>query len=113
MTSSLPRAERSISATPGVIAVFVMTPTDWVRVVRGDARILNDQRPAARRLDVEAFRGSGVVLDPEGEVEQARARLASPEDLKRRINQDFFMNAKAQAWWSLRDPVPADLSLGR
>ena len=31
-----------------------------------------------------------------------RARLAAPEDLKRRINQDFFMNAKAQAWWSLR-----------
>ncbi len=70
--------------------------------VRGDARILNDQRPAARRLDVEAFRGSGMVFDPEGEVEQARARQAAPEDLKRRINQDFFVNAKAQAWWSLR-----------
>jgi hypothetical protein len=70
--------------------------------VRGDARVINEGR--TRRLDVEAFRGSGAVFDPEGEVEQAYARneRTGAEDLKRRINQDFFANAKAQAWWSLR-----------
>lgn len=70
--------------------------------VRGDARIINEAR--TRRLDVDAFRGSGPVFDPEGEVEQARPRgeRTGYEDLKRRINQDFFANAKAQAWWSLR-----------
>jgi len=69
--------------------------------VRGDARIINDGR-GHRRQDVEAFRGSGAVTDPDDEVEQARDRTTSPEDLKRRTNQDFFLNAKAQAWWSLR-----------
>ena len=70
--------------------------------IRGDSRILNEGR--TRRLEIEAFRGSGPVFDPEGEVEQAYRRTASTgyEDLKRRINQDFFINAKAQAWWSLR-----------
>lgn len=70
--------------------------------VRGDARILNEGRPASRRLDVEAFRGSGPVINPDDEVEQARDQPSSPEDLRRRTNQDFFANAKAQAWWSLR-----------
>lgn len=70
--------------------------------IRGDSRILNEGR--TRRLDIEAFRGSGPVFDPEGEVEQARPRgeTTGYEDLRRRLNQDFFANAKAQAWWSLR-----------
>jgi phage terminase large subunit len=56
--------------------------------VRGDARILNQGR--RRPLDVLPFRGSGAVNDPEG------------EDVKGRKNQDYFANAKAQAWWALR-----------
>lgn len=56
--------------------------------VRGDARILNQGR--RRSINVDAFRGSGSVHDPEG------------EDVKGRTNQDYFANAKAQAWWALR-----------
>lgn len=60
--------------------------------VRGDARVLNEQRVErlARPLGVDPFRGSGSPNDPEGEM------------VPKRKNKDFFANAKAQAWWSLR-----------
>lgn len=59
---------------------------------RGDARVINMRRRAAgqRMLDVIPYRGSGEIVDPEG------------EDEKGRKNKDHFLNAKAQAWWSLR-----------
>lgn len=56
--------------------------------VRGDARVINESR--RRPIRVTAFRGSGAVDRPEG------------QDVKGRINKDFFANAKAQMWWSLR-----------
>lgn len=56
--------------------------------VRGDARVVNETR--ARKIEVEAFRGSAGVFNPEG------------EDVKGRKNQDYFANCKAQAWWRLR-----------
>lgn len=60
--------------------------------VRGDARVINEQRRDAgiRHIDDQPFRGSGAVHDPEGEM------------VKERLNKDFFANAKAQAWWALR-----------
>lgn len=60
--------------------------------VRGDARIINEQRADAKRkqVTVTPFRGSEAPFNPEG------------EDVKGRKNQDFFANRKAQAWWSLR-----------
>jgi hypothetical protein len=60
--------------------------------VRGDSRIVNAQRQesGARHIGVEPFRGSGAVLDPEGEL------------VKNRKNKDFFANYKAQSWWALR-----------
>jgi phage terminase large subunit len=59
--------------------------------VRGDSRVINEgRRNPWRPLTVEAFRGSGAVQDPER------------EDIKGRKNEDYFANAKAQAWWSLR-----------
>ncbi len=60
--------------------------------VRGDARIVNEQRRdlGRREIIVAPFRGSGAVHDPEGEM------------VKDRKNKDMFMNAKAQAWWALR-----------
>lgn len=60
--------------------------------VRGDARVINDQREAAQRrqISVQPFRGSGEVLDKE------------KEDVKGRKNEDFFKNRKAQNWWGLR-----------
>lgn len=60
--------------------------------VRGDARVINEQRIAEKRRahNIHPFRGSGEVLRPEA------------EDEKNRKNKDFFLNRKAQAWWSLR-----------
>ena len=61
--------------------------------VRGDARVINEQRletGSAPPITVEPFRGSGAVWNPEGEM------------VPKRKNKDFFANAKAQAWWSLR-----------
>ena len=48
--------------------------------VRGDARIINESR--GNKLSIVPFRGSGPVHDPEG------------EDVKGRLNKDFFANAK-------------------
>lgn len=66
--------------------------------VRGDARVINDRRRAQGRKarEVLAFRGSGEIVDPDGPIPSA-----SPEKSDR-TNKDFFANAKAQAWWSLR-----------
>jgi hypothetical protein len=60
--------------------------------VRGDARVINEQRIAQSRkeLQVNPFRGSGAVHKPFQEM------------VPKRKNQDFFQNAKAQAWWALR-----------
>jgi phage terminase large subunit len=61
--------------------------------VRGDARKINERRIAAhiKALAVHQFRGSGAVQYPE--------RLVPSTERK---NEDFFANAKAQAWWALR-----------
>ncbi|ARP90311.1 TerL protein [Bordetella genomosp. 9] len=60
--------------------------------VRGDSRKINEERQAAGKgqVMIEPFRGSGEVHDPEGEM------------VPKRLNKDFFANAKAQAWWALR-----------
>lgn len=60
--------------------------------VRGDARVINERRVKAgsTALEVEAYRGSEGVINPTG------------QDVKGRVNVDFFENRKAQAWWSLR-----------
>jgi phage terminase large subunit len=60
--------------------------------VRGDARVINDKRKAAKQQQkkVNQFRGSGAVHNPEKEM------------IKGRKNKDMFLNLKAQGWWSLR-----------
>lgn len=60
--------------------------------VRGDARIINETRRERDlpEINVEAFRGSESPANPEG------------EDVKGRLNKDFFANRKAQGWWNLR-----------
>lgn len=60
--------------------------------VRGDARVINEARKDAGKSHIadNPFRGSGAVFDPEGQM------------VKKRLNKDFFKNAKAQAWWGLR-----------
>ncbi len=73
--------------------------TDWLydadgmgALVRGDARVINERREALRQPthSVVAFRGSAGVFKPEA------------QDVKGRKNQDYFANAKAQEWSSLR-----------
>lgn len=66
--------------------------------VRGDARIINDQRRQRRaaRIDAVPFRGSGGVFDPDKEA------VAGFDGQNARLNKDFFANAKAQSWWHLR-----------
>lgn len=61
-------------------------------LVKGDARVINERRASqsGRLVRVIPFRGSGAVYRPEA------------QDVKGRKNKDFFMNAKAQAWWALR-----------
>ncbi|MBV9527836.1 hypothetical protein, partial [Sphingomonas sp.] len=60
--------------------------------VRGDARIVNEQRQSTkqREISVLPFRGSEAVWRPES------------EDVKGRKNKDFFANRKAQGWFNLR-----------
>jgi phage terminase large subunit len=60
--------------------------------VRGDARIVNEQRKTQglHWVDDQAYRGSAPPLDPDGEMVPGRR------------NRDFFANLKAQSWWSLR-----------
>jgi phage terminase large subunit len=69
--------------------------------VRGDARVLNERREAsgAKPLTVNAFRGSGAVVDPDAPIPSA---TRDPRDKNDRKNADYFANAKAQAWWNLR-----------
>lgn len=59
---------------------------------RGDARVINEQQreKGLPEVDVEPFRGSGGVYDPDGQMVESR------------FNKDFFANLKAQSWWSLR-----------
>jgi hypothetical protein len=60
--------------------------------VRGDARVINEQRAADGRAEilVQPFRGSAEVMEPER------------EDVKGRKNKDYFANRKAQSWFALR-----------
>lgn len=66
--------------------------------VRGDARKLNEGRVKA--LDVDPFRGSGAVLNPEAKIPTIDNDPG--RDTEERLNKDYFANSKAQAWWNLR-----------
>lgn len=60
--------------------------------VRGDAVQINAKRREAgkQEIQVDAFRGSAAVFDPEGSLVEGR------------LNKDYFANLKAQSWWALR-----------
>lgn len=70
--------------------------------VRGDARVINADRVAAKRtpIQVRAFRGSGAVHKPDDPIPTANPDRASRKDARR--NGDYFKNAKAQGWWETR-----------
>jgi phage terminase large subunit len=69
--------------------------------VRGDARVLNEKR--TRKIDVQPFRGSGAVVRPDDPIETAAPRTEGRiRGEVARTNGDYFLNAKAQAHFSLR-----------
>lgn len=69
--------------------------------VRGDARIINNQRNATNQILFVEFRGSGGVVDPERDIQHKSGEERASG--KGRTNEDFFANLKAQSWWQLRD----------
>lgn len=71
--------------------------------VRGDARVVNEGRADnnVAAVQVEPFRGSGAVFQPDKQIPTARPPSAG-RDKKERLNKDFFQNAKSQAGWNLR-----------
>lgn len=66
--------------------------------VRGDGKTINKCRDY--KIKVFPFHGSGKVIDPEGNPFRLTGEIKDRE--KGRTNEDFFANAKAQAWWNLR-----------
>jgi hypothetical protein len=68
--------------------------------VRGDARIINDKRPY--KINFIPFRGSGAVVDPDASPFHEEKPELWKNKTQGRTNQDYFANAKAQAWWALR-----------
>lgn len=66
--------------------------------VRGDARVINAQRP--HPIEAVPFRGSAAVIDPDAPVQGLRDD--ADRDALERTNGDYFANLKAQAWWALR-----------
>lgn len=72
--------------------------------VRGDGRVLNEQRVATgrREISVESFHGSGEVLDKDLEFIKGYTD-DNGQYHPGRTNGEFFENYKAQCYWSLRD----------
>lgn len=72
--------------------------------VRGDGRVLNEQRIAAgrREISVESFHGSGEVVDKDLEFIKGYTD-DNGQYHPGRTNGEFFENYKAQCYWSLRD----------
>ena len=70
--------------------------------VRGDARQINIKRRNSRQSEIKfnPFRGSGAVVNPTGSPFLNEGETKDFD--KGRTNEDFFENAKAQAWWALR-----------
>ena len=67
---------------------------------RGDARKLNEKR--IMKIDVNPFRGSGEVIDKDGDPFSSNKLERFKIRENTRTNGNFFKNFKAQAWWSLR-----------
>lgn len=56
--------------------------------IKGYIRIANEKRH--NKINIISFRGSGAIIKPE------------TKEFGDRLNKDFFVNFKAQAWWNLR-----------
>lgn len=65
---------------------------------RGDAKNINSKR--TKQIKFNPFWGSGAVVNPNDNP--FRYSNDAWDGEKGRTNEDFFANAKAQAWWELR-----------
>lgn len=59
--------------------------------VKGDARVVNEQRAGLPDVAAYPFRGSAAIYKP------------NDEDIEGKKNSDAFDSFKSQAWWSLRN----------
>ena len=59
--------------------------------VKGDARVVNEQRAGLPDVTAYPFRGSAGIYKPDS------------EDIEGKKNSDAFDNFKAQAWWAIRN----------
>lgn len=75
------------------LAEFLYDADGMGASVRGDARVLNEQRKGAKRSEIRvtAYRGSESPIEPD--------RLVPRTD---RMNKDYFANRKAQSWVHLQ-----------
>lgn len=69
---------------------------------KGDARVLNETRKkqGLAAIEVTKFQGSSGVIRPDDKIPSVDNDPT--RDKEERTNKDYFANAKAQAWWSLR-----------
>jgi hypothetical protein len=69
--------------------------------IRGDMRVINEKRRdlGAHVIEADGWRGSGIVVDPEGIVEGTKGIDGADRG---RMNKDYFANAKAQGWFAIR-----------
>ncbi len=66
--------------------------------VKGDARSIQERDKLT--LEISPFRGSASVVDPDGKIPSVDNDTS--RDKEERTNKDYFANAKAQGWWTLR-----------
>lgn len=59
--------------------------------VKGDARVVNEQRAGLPDVAAYPFRGSAAIYKSDS------------EDIEGKKNKDSFENMKAQAWWAIRN----------
>jgi phage terminase large subunit len=85
-------ATRAAELTLGVGAREITYDADGIGAgLKGIGRVVNEARGRDRSIRFEPHRGSAGVERPEH------------EDVPGRKNADFFLNAKAQRWWTLRE----------
>src|SRR6185369_10074150 len=67
--------------------------------MRGDARVINESRRSTGAINIEdcPFHGGAGVDDPEGKI-----TAGATSDRGERTNKEFFLNLKAQSWWTIR-----------
>ena len=84
-------SKKAVEATADSQSEYFLYDADGLGAgVKGDARVVNEQRLGLPDVDAHPFRGSAGIYKPER------------EDIVGKKNSDAFDNFKAQAGWALR-----------